>query len=76
MRVVNLNEENEIIEFAKRSGKYLAENKEKTTCTDSEIKAGCLFALRFDLDDNCVVVFKLDENFEPINFRQLIKQCS
>ena len=74
MRMVNLDEEREIEVFAKKAAKSFAKNKQYYTFTDSKIKAGCLFAMRFGFNDDCVVVFRLDDDFEPINYQELIDQ--
>lgn len=72
MKMVRLKEENEIKEFAIRAAIYFEEHKKCWSFTDQEIQADCLFALRFGLGRDCVVVFKLDENFEPINYQEII----
>lgn len=74
MRMVYLSNEQEVQEFAKRAAKHFSKNKNHWSYTNDEIKAGCLFAMRFGLTDDCVVVFKLDENFDPVNYCQLIQQ--
>ena len=74
MRMVHLSEEHEAEEFAKRAANRFAKEEKIATFTDGEIEPGCFFALRFGLGDDCVVVFKLDENFEPTNYQQLVRQ--
>ena len=74
MRMVYMLEDDKVRDFAKRAAKSFAKNKQYYTFTDSEIKAGCLFAMRFGFRDDCVVVFRLDEDFKPVNYQQLIKQ--
>lgn len=74
MRMVFMPNEDEIKSFAKKAAKDFAKHDKHYTFTDSDIKAGCLFALRFGSDNDCVVVFRLDDNFEPINYQQLIQQ--
>ena len=74
MRMISLSEEDEVRAFAIRAAKKFAKNEKLTTYTDEDIKEGCLFAMRFGLGDDCVVVFKLDETFMPTNYRQLIRQ--
>jgi len=74
MRMVYLEEYEEVKLFAIRAAEKFALNEKLYTYTDGEIEEGCLFALRFGLDDDCVVVFKLDSSFVPINYQQLIKQ--
>lgn len=73
MKMVRLEEEYEVREFAKKAAKHFAEDDECTTFTDSDIEAGCLFAMRYGFFNNCVVVFRLDEVFEPVNYQELIE---
>ena len=76
MITVCVEEQDKTKEFAERAAEDFAENSKHYTFTDSTIEAGCLFALRFGLNEDCVVVFRLDENFEPINYQQLIGQSA
>lgn len=75
MKMVYMPKDDEVREFAKEAAKRFAQNKEHHTYTHSDIEAGCLFAMRYGWNDDCVVVFRLDEDFEPINYQQSIKQC-
>lgn len=71
--MVRLDEEHEVREFAQKAAKYFSEQDECATFTTSNIEAGCLFAMRYGFFNDCVVVFRLDEIFEPVNYQQLIK---
>lgn len=71
--MVYMEEMDEVKEFAKRAAKKFADNNHLSTYTDDVIEPGCLFAVRWGLGNNCVVVFRLDEDFEPINFQELIR---
>ncbi len=73
MRQTTMLDELRKIEFAKRAAERFAGNPNLTTYTDGAITTGCLFALRFGMGDDCVLVFRLDEDFEPTNYTQLIK---
>lgn len=72
--MVHVESELETIEFAKKAGAHFASNPQHWTYTDGDIVAGCLFAMRYGLGNDCVVVFRLDEGFIPVNFQQLITQ--
>ena len=74
MRMVYMSEDDRVKIFAKEAAKHFASNEEHYTYTGGDIEAGCLFALRWGLGDDCVVVFRLDEDFEPTNYQQLIRQ--
>jgi len=73
MRTINMNEENEIQAFAKRAAAHFSENSDVATYSDKGLSRGCLLALRWGMGEDCVVVVKLSEGFEPINYTQLIK---
>ena len=74
MKMTYMKDDCEVRDFAKIAAKSFANNDKYITFTDSDIKAGCLFAMRSGLGNDCVVVFRLDEDFEPINYQQLVKQ--
>jgi len=74
MRMVYMDDEDEAKAFAIKAAKGFEEHNEWMTYADKKIAAGCLFAVRWGLLDNCVLVFKLDELFEPVNYQGLIKQ--
>ena len=73
MRMIRMEEEIKIREFALNAARDFNKNKEHRTYTNAEIKQGCLFAMRFGLDDDCIIIFKLDEDFEPINYQQILE---
>jgi hypothetical protein len=73
MRIVNIPEDDEVRDFAKKAAMFFAKHEKYYTFSYlGKIEAGELFAVRFGLDDDCVVVFRIDEGFEPINYQQLI----
>ena len=72
--MVRLDEKYEVREFAQKAAKYFSEHNECTTFTMSDIEAGCLFAMRYGFFNDCVVVFRLDDVFEPVNYQQLIER--
>lgn len=74
MRMVYMNEDDDIRIFARKAAWHFAKHEEHYTYAGGKIEAGCLFALRWGLGDDCVLVFRLDEDFEPTNYQQLIKQ--
>jgi hypothetical protein len=74
MRMVYIGDEREQQEFAERAAKKFAGNEDLTTYTDEDIAPGCLFALRWGLGDDCVVVFKLDDFHVPTNYQELVKK--
>lgn len=75
MKHVTLSEEEEKQAFVKKAADYFAKNKDKWSYTAGDIVAGCYFALRWGMDDNSVLLFKLDENLEPVIYGQAIREA-
>jgi len=73
MKMTYLQDEECIVEFAKRAAINFAKNPQHYTYTDGDIRSGFLFAMRFGLGDDCVVVFRIADDFEPVNFQELIR---
>ena len=72
MRSIDVELDKEVINFVEKAAIKFIENPKWRSYTDGEIKSGCFFALRYGLDNNGVVVFKLDEDFEPLNYVGII----
>jgi len=70
--MVRIEDEKEEREFALRAATAFDADEHLVSYTDGDIKAGCFFALRFGADEDCVVVMKLDEFHEPINYQNII----
>lgn len=73
MRSVYTDEVKCEIEFAEKAAAHFAAHPEHSTYTEGEIISGCLFAVRWGLGDDCVLVFKLDENHVPTNYQNLVR---
>jgi len=74
MRITTINKDFEHSEFAKRAADYFIKHDEVHTYTDGDIESGCLFAMRFGMDRDCVLIFEIDEDFEPIIFTNIIQE--
>ena len=72
MRMTCLSEEKEIQEFAQRAARHFEENPQHRSYSDREINPGCLLAMKWGGGDDCVLVLKLDDFFEPVNYQNLI----
>lgn len=59
--------------FARKAAAHFAVHDLHSSYGD--LKPGSLLALRWGLGNDCVLVVRLDENFEPCNYQQLIKEC-
>jgi hypothetical protein len=68
--MVYLSDEEDRNEFAKRAAQDFAKFPDHSTFGD--VKPGSYLALRWGMGEDCVLVLKLDENFEPINYQQLV----
>ena len=58
-------------EFVKKAIKHFDDNPKNYSFGD--LKEGTFFAMRFGLGDDCVLMFKLDDHFEPTVYGQVIK---
>lgn len=76
MRMVRMEEEKELHEFVQKAAKSFSENPEFYTFTEGGIECGAFFALRYGLGDDCVVVFKISDEMEPVNFQNIIERAS
>ena len=73
-RMTTLQEETNLIDFAMRAAKLFAEKPECSTFSACGIiEPGCLLALRWGMGNDCVLVVKLDESNQPVNFQQAVK---
>ena len=73
MKQYYLEQEEEKLAFALEAGKHFKENKNHTSYTRKDIVNGCWFAKRWGTDMDCVVVFKVCEYEEVVNYCNIIK---
>lgn len=69
--MTNLKEEQEVIDFTKRAKERFEGNNKMFTFGD--IKPGELFAMRWGVCDDCILVFRIDEDFCIRSFQNEIK---
>lgn len=74
MRMVTLDSIDDETEFAKQAAAAFAGNEELATFSVKALEPGCLLALRWGMGNDCVLVVKLDECHEPVNYQGLVKQ--
>ena len=72
MNQTTTKEQINILNFTENAKKYFNENAQCETYGD--IRCGELFAMRWGLLDDCILVFRIDENFEPIIFKQELNE--
>lgn len=73
MRMVKVEDEMEQIRFAEKAARYFALHPECQSFSDIDLSPGCLLALRWGIGDDCVLVLKLDDQFEPTNYQNIIR---
>lgn len=73
MKTTRLSEEVELLEFAKAAATHFAAESKHWSYGD--LIPGSYLALRWGLGDDCVLVLKLDEDFAPVNYMQLVEQA-
>lgn len=67
-RMTTVNETESLLSFAKTAGAWFVANPKGATFGGTG--PGELLALRWGMGGDCVLVVKLDADFEPINFQQ------
>lgn len=76
MRMVH--EENVLseLDFAREAAMCFAKNKKIMTYSSQGIEniKGEFFAVRWGLGKDCVLVLKLDDDFEPTNYQNIVGQ--
>ena len=72
MKSVQLSDVKEQIEFVEKAAAHFETHLEHRTFTDGDIEAGCLFGVRWGGGNDCVLVLKVDELFDPIVYGQAI----
>lgn len=72
VRMINLVEQDEETAFARRAA--IAFAKDSSMVTFGDLEPGSFLAMRWGLDDDCVVVLKLSDSFEPRNYMNIIKK--
>jgi len=73
MRGTTLLEYRELANFAAAAACHFKDNPQSATYGDNFPDPGCYLALRWGLGDDCVLVVKLDPDFEAVNFQQAIR---
>jgi len=76
MKMIYLDEEQKVLDFGRTAAEHFEKHpKHYSFTTTGEIEPGCLLALRWGLGEDCVLVFRLDEYFDPIIFQQGGQKC-
>jgi len=71
MKDTYIQSESQTLDFVKEAAAFFGKNEKHSTYTKDDIAEGCLFAMRFGQFNDCIIVFKLDDYFEPIKFKEV-----
>jgi len=75
MRSTYISEDLQQIEFARKAGEHFANHPEHTTFTDGEIEPDAFLAIRWGMDNDCVLVTQLHSYHEPTIYAQAVKKA-
>lgn len=76
MRHYNAEQEKEMLAFATEAAEVFSKNTECVTFTrNGAVSTGELFAVRWGLCDDCVLVFRVDPGTEPTLYPGMVKKC-
>ena len=73
MIMTHAESEQERIDFAKKAARHFAGDASMWTYTDGDIKPGALFAMRYGLGNDCVVVFRIGYDAPVVNYQELVR---
>lgn len=74
MKHIYMSDEEERQAFARKAAAWFVKHPEHRTYTDGEILPGKWFASKWGLDENCVVVFKIDADHGVTNYQELMRE--
>ena len=69
-----MSEEEDRQAFARRAAAWFVAHPKDRTYTDGEVRPGKWFASKWGLDENGVVVFKIDSEHGVTNYQELMKE--
>lgn len=72
MRMTTKADELERLAFAERAAAHFIATPEDNSF--GELTPGSYLAIRWGLGEDCVLVLKLDDDFEPVNYQQLARR--
>lgn len=73
MRGTTIQAERDLADFAAEAACHFKDHPEHRTYGDDFPTPGSLLALRWGLGDDCVLVVKLDDTFQAVNFHGAIR---
>lgn len=75
MKMTTISQEQELIEFVQAASKSFEANPQHSTFTKGQVASGELFAVRWGLGDDCILVFRIGEE-TPTVYGQSIALAS
>lgn len=69
-RMTTIDEERAQVRFAERAAKHFAAHPECSTFGDLE--PGTFLAIRWGLGEDCVLLLKLDDCFQRVNYQNIV----
>lgn len=72
-RMTTKSEELARLAFAEKAAYWFADNPHGATFGD--VEPGQFLALRWGIGNDCVLVVRIDENDQPVNYQQLIERA-
>lgn len=73
-RLTSIEQEKELISFVEKAALCFLKSDKFSTYTESgNILPGDLMAVRWGLGNDCIMVFRISDDFEPRVYQQVIK---
>ena len=72
MKHVHAYEFLEIQDFVTKAKMHFENNPNHTSYTAADISSGCLFAMRWGMDADSILVFRVSEDMEPLVIGNII----
>jgi hypothetical protein len=72
--MTSFSQEEQVSAFAKRAALSFKNDPNMATFGGNPPEPGELFAVRWGMGEDCVLVFRLDPDFVPVNFQEAIKR--
>lgn len=69
-KMTTIRNERELVAFAEKAAAAFKANAKLASFGSDHPAQGEYLALRWGMDNDCVLVLKLDPDFEPVNFQQ------
>lgn len=74
MRMTRIEQAVDETDFAQEAAEAFAGDPGMATYSDGDIEAGCLLAIRWGLRNDCVMVVRLDDAYDPTVYQQAIRK--